>query len=311
MARPYPQELRDRVLAACDRGMKTRQVARTFSVSASWVRRIKQRRRQHGQTTPRPMGGATVIKIDLVRLHELVSEQPDATLQELRQRLGVACHPWSIGLALRRLGWSFKKKTLHAAEQDRPDVAAARTQWRQAQPQHDARRLIFVDETWAKTNMTRLRGRAPVGQRLVAKVPHGHWKTTTLLAALGIEGMRCSMVVDGAVDGDVFTAFVQQVLAPSLTAGDVVMVDNLSSHKSVTVRTLIEARGATLLYLPAYSPDLNPIEMIFAKIKQLLRSLACRTRDALWSTMQSVLDQVTAADAQHCFTHCGYTLHLE
>ncbi len=110
MARPYPQELRDRVLAACDRGMKTRQVARTFSVSASWVRRIKQRRRQHGQTTPRPMGGATVIKIDLVRLHELVSEQPDATLQELRQRLGVACHPWSIGLALRRLGWSFKKK---------------------------------------------------------------------------------------------------------------------------------------------------------------------------------------------------------
>lgn len=159
--------------------------------------------------------------------------------------------------------------------------------------------------------MTRRRGRAPVGQRLIAKVPHGHWKTTTLLAALGFEGMRCSMVVDGAVDGDVFTAFVQQVLAPSLTAGDVVIMDNLSSHKSVTVRTLIEARGATLLYLPAYSPDLNPIEMIFAKVKQLLCSLACRTRDALWAIMQSVLDQVTAADAQHCFTHCGYTLHSD
>ncbi|MCC6681406.1 MAG: hypothetical protein IT445_10945 [Phycisphaeraceae bacterium] len=133
------------------------QVARIFNVSESWVRRIKPRRRQHGQTTPRPMGGATVIKIDPLRLRELVSQQPDATLEELRQRLGVACHPWSIGL-----GWSFKK-TLHTAEQDRPDVAAARTQRRQEQPQYDARRLIFVDETWAKTNMTRLRGRAAVG----------------------------------------------------------------------------------------------------------------------------------------------------
>ena len=109
MAKPYPQELRDRVLAACDRGMKTRQVARTFVVSESWVRRIKQVRREHGQTTPRPMGGATVIKIDLERLRELVQEQPDATLEELRQRLGTNCHAWSVGLALRRLGLSFKK----------------------------------------------------------------------------------------------------------------------------------------------------------------------------------------------------------
>ena len=110
MARPYPQELRDRVLAACDRGMKTRQVARTFVVSESWVRRIKQRRREDGQTTPRPMGGATVIKIDLERLRALVTEQPDATLEELRQRLGTSCHSWSVGLALRRLGLSLKKK---------------------------------------------------------------------------------------------------------------------------------------------------------------------------------------------------------
>lgn len=125
MARPYPQELRDRVLAACDRGMQTRQVARIFSVSESWVRRIKQRRREHGQTTPRPMGGATVIKIDLVRLRELVSQQPDATLEALRQRLGVACHPWSIGLALRRLGWSFKKNA--ARSRARPPRRGRRT----------------------------------------------------------------------------------------------------------------------------------------------------------------------------------------
>lgn len=159
--------------------------------------------------------------------------------------------------------------------------------------------------------MTRLRGRAAVGQRLVEKIPHGHWKTTTLIAALGISGMHCSTVVDGAVNGDVFEAFVEQVLAPQLRGGDVVVMDNLSSHKRERTRELIEAAGATVLFLPPYSPDLNPIEMIFAKVKHLLRSLACRSREALWQTMQSVLDQISATDAANCFRHCGYTLQMK
>ena len=173
------------------------------------------------------------------------------------------------------------------------------------------RRLIFIDETWAKTNMTRLRGRAPIGERLIAKAPHGHWKTTTLIAALGIEGMRCSTVVDGPVNARLFEAFVEQVLVPQLRDGDLVVMDNLSSHKTDRTRKLIEAAGTQLLFLPPYSPDLNPIEMIFAKIKQLLRSLACRTRETLWQAMQSVLDQITAADARNCFRHCGYTLQVK
>lgn len=159
--------------------------------------------------------------------------------------------------------------------------------------------------------MTRLRGRAPRGERLIDKVPHGHWKTTTLIAALGISGMRCSTVVDGAVNGDVFEAFVEQVLVPELRHGDVVVMDNLSSHKRERVRELIEAAGARLLFLPPYSPDLNPIEMIFAKIKQLLRSIKTRTQDALWKAMQSVLDKVTTSDAINCYKHCGYTLRLD
>jgi transposase len=159
--------------------------------------------------------------------------------------------------------------------------------------------------------MTRLRGRAPRGERLIDKTPHGHWKTTTLIAALGIGGMRCSTVVDGAVNGDVFEAFVEQVLVPELQSGDVVIVDNLSSHKRQRIRELVEGAGARLVFLPPYSPDLNPIELIFAKVKQLLRSLACRTRDALWKAMQSVLDQVTPADAFHCYEHCGYTLQMD
>jgi len=159
--------------------------------------------------------------------------------------------------------------------------------------------------------MTRLRGRAPRGQRLIDRIPHGHWKTSTLIAALGIEGMRCSTVVDGAVNGDVFEAFVKQVLLPELRRGDIVVLDNLSSHKRQRVRQAIESTGARLVFLPPYSPDLNPIEMIFAKIKQALRSLACRTRDALWQAMQSVLDRITPRDAINCYKHCGYTLRLD
>jgi transposase len=175
----------------------------------------------------------------------------------------------------------------------------------------DPAKLVFIDETWAKTNMTRLRGRAPVGERLVASVPHGHWKTTTLIAALGHRGVRCSTTVDGAVNREVFEAFVAQVLVPQLSPGDVVVMDNLSSHKGAAVRGLVEARGATLLFLPPYSPDLNPIELAFAKLKQLMRSAGHRTMTALWSDVQSMLDRITSSDAAGFLRHCGYTLRVE
>lgn len=159
--------------------------------------------------------------------------------------------------------------------------------------------------------MTRLRGRAPRGQRLIDKTPHGHWKTTTLIAALGLSGMRCSTVVDGAINGDVFEAFVRQVLLPELRPGDIVIMDNLSSHKRDCLGRLIAGRQAELRYLPPYSPDLNPIELIFSKIKQALRTLAARTREALWEAMQEILDRVTANDALNCYRHAGYTLRVD
>jgi transposase len=154
--------------------------------------------------------------------------------------------------------------------------------------------------------MARLRGRAPVGERLVGEVPHGHWKTTTLIAALDRRGVRCSTTVDGAVNRDVFEAFVAQVLAPALAPGDVVVMDNLSSHRGPRVRALVEARGASVLFLPPYSPDLNPIELAFAKLKQLLRSAGHRTMAALWSDVQRMLDRITTDDARGFFQHCGY-----
>jgi transposase len=156
--------------------------------------------------------------------------------------------------------------------------------------------------------MTRLRGRAPIGQRLVDKVPHGHWKTTTLIAALDNTGMRCVTVVDGAINQDVFESFVARVLVPALHAGDIVVMDNLSSHKGKQVARLVESAGATVVYLPPYSPDLNPIEMAFSKLKQLMRSAEHRTREALWSDMQHLLDQITPSDSQGFFRHCGYSI---
>lgn len=199
---------------------------------------------------------------------------------------------------------------IHAAEQDRPDVAQRRSAWRVEQLSMDPQKVVFIDETWAKTNMTRLRGRARRGHRLTAKIPYGHWKTTTLIGALDYAGIRCSMTVDGAINADIFEAFLEQVLLPTLRVGEVVVMDNLSSHKSCRVRELIESVGAELLYLPPYSPDLNPIELAFSKIKQRLRTQAYRTVDSLWKCMQEVLDTISQKDAVNFLKHCGYTLHL-
>ena len=166
--------------------------------------------------------------------------------------------------------------------------------------------MVFLDETWTKTNMTRLRGRARRGQRLVAAVPHGHWKTTTFLAGLRHNRLVAPVVIDGAIDGALFRAWVAQSLAPTLRAGDVVGADNLGSHKVAGVREAIEARGASLLFLPPYSPDLNPIEQVFAKLKQLVRSAAPRTHETLWRTIVTCLDRFTPDECRNYLRQAGY-----
>jgi transposase len=169
-----------------------------------------------------------------------------------------------------------------------------------------AERLVFIDETWATTNMARRHGRAQRGQRVVAAVPHGHWKTTTFLAALRHDGLAAPCVFDGAINGARFLAYVEQALAPTLRAGDVVVLDNLRAHKVKGVREAIEARGARLLYLPPYSPDLNPIELVFAKLKALLRTAARRTVDALWRAIGHALDAFSPAECARYLAHAGY-----
>jgi transposase len=198
-----------------------------------------------------------------------------------------------------------QKKSLHAAEQQRPDVAAAREVWRDRQPSLDPDRLVFIDETWATTNMTRRYGRAPRGQRLVAPVPHGHWKTSTFVAGLRTTGLTAPLVVDGAMNGDIFRTYVEQVLAPTLAPGDIVILDNLGSHKVAGVREAIEARGASLVYLPPYSPDLNPIEQAFAKLKALLRKIAARTISA-WDALGDIVARFTPEESANYLANAGY-----
>lgn len=162
-----------------------------------------------------------------------------------------------------------------------------RVAWFDSQLDLDPEKLVFIDETWATTNMARKNGRAPRGERLRASVPHGHWKTTTFIAGLRLCGLTAPMVLDGPISGVWFQAYVDQVLVPTLSPGDVVVMDNLGSHKGAGVRKAIEAAGATLLYLPPYSPDFNPIEKAFSKLKALLRKAAERSVDALWKRIGS------------------------
>lgn len=166
--------------------------------------------------------------------------------------------------------------------------------------------MVFLDETWCSTNMTRRYGRAPRGERAQAAVPHGHWKTSTFVAGLRHNGIVAPMVFDGAMNGLIFRHYISEQLAPTLRPGDVVVMDNLSAHKVSGIRELIEAQGASLLYLPAYSPDLNPIELMFAKLKHLLRSASARTIDALWTTLGSCLDRFAPDECARYLRHCGY-----
>jgi transposase len=213
---------------------------------------------------------------------------------------------WADLAYVEAAGADTQKKSLRAAEQDRPDVAKARAEWRDNQSALDPGKLIFLDETWTKTNMVRQYGWAEVGRRLVDAVPHGHWKTSTFIAGLRQDGLVAPCVFNGAINGELFLAYVEQVLVPTLSPGDIVIMDNLASHKVTGVRQAIEAAGASLLYLPPYSPDLNPIEQAFAKLKALLRAKALRTVEALWKALGNLVTCFSPAECANYLRHAGY-----
>ena len=195
-----------------------------------------------------------------------------------------------------------------AGERDRPDVARRRAQRAKYQNKIEPERLVFIDETWTKTNMAPLRGWAPLGMRPKAKVPHGHWKTTTFLAALRHDRIEAPWLLDSPIDGESFRTYVEKVLVPTLRPGDIVILDNLGSHKGKAVRQLIRSAGAKLFFLPKYSPDLNPIEQVFAKLKHMLRKAAARTVETTCTAIGEILAAFTSDECANYFRNSGYAL---
>lgn len=185
-------------------------------------------------------------------------------------------------------------------------MARRRERWKRHQHRLDPRRLVFIDETWAKTNMTRTRGWSRRGERLLAKAPFGRWRTLTFLAALRHDRIDAPMLFDGPINGLKFRTYVEEVLVPTLAPGDIVIIDNLGSHKGHAIRAAIRKAGAKLFILPPYSPDLNPIEMVFAKLKTLLRKAAARTEPGVLNALRQILDNFTQTECSNYLRHAGY-----
>jgi transposase len=295
----YSQDLRQRVIDTVERGEGSlRQIARRFLVSLSFVTRLLRHHRETGSVEPKPHRGGRPPALgpaDLERLRQLNREQPDATLEELRQRLGVACSLMAISRALRKLKITRKKKDRHAQERDRPEVKRKRRAFRKQVAGIDPNRLVFVDESGANTAMTRTYGRAPAGERVHGSAP-GHWDTVTLICGLRLSGVTAPVVVEGATDTAVFESYVEQVLVPQLQAGDVVIWDNLKPHKAKAVVSAVEDAGAQLIPLPPWSSDLTPIEEMFSKVKGSLRSVAARTTETVTAAIGSALHEISAQD---------------
>ncbi|WP_197728609.1 IS630 family transposase [Rhizobium ruizarguesonis] len=311
MARALSDDLRLSILKASAAGMSARQAAARFGVGIStairWIARASD-----GEPTSRPQGWRRSSSLDAHEAFvvEMIDDRKDVTLDEMVERLcverQVGISRSALGAWLRRRGWTFKKKSAHALEQDRLDVLKRRRAWFDGQLDLDPEKLIFIDETGLSTKMARLRGRAIRGERCRAGVPHGHWKTTTFTGALRLTGMTAPFVYDGAMNGNVFLAYVEQVLLPTLQTGDVVVMDNLPAHKTAGVRDAIERAGAKLMFLPPYSPDFNPIENAFSKLKAMLRARAERKIDALWDAVGALMPRFTPAECANYFKAAGY-----
>jgi transposase len=306
--RPYSTDLRERIAAAVDHHEGSiRQIARTFRVSVSFIVRLLQRRRDAGTLEPKPHGGGpppALDEDDHQRLDDLIRAKPDATLDELKRRGGFTCSLKTVWMALRRRGLTFKKKSLHADQRDRPDVQKKRRAFRRALRAIEPHRLVCVDETGVTTAMTPAYAWAPRGERAVDATP-ASWETTTLIAALGLDGVRAPLAFVGATDTMAFQTYVDQVLVPELRPGDVVVFDNIKPHLGAGVAASIARAGAQVLPLPPYSPDYTPIEEMYSKVKQGLRRVKARVQDDLYTALGVVLRSVTPADILGWFRHAG------
>ncbi|WP_245273188.1 IS630 family transposase [Microvirga lotononidis] len=315
MGHCYSLDLRVRVADFVEAGHSCRAAAGHFDVSESFAIKLVRRTRDTGSPAParqgRPPGGGKLVPYESF-LIQTVEAEPAITMPELAARLleehGVVAAPAMLSRYLCRRGFSYKK-SLMAAECARADVRDERQVWhaqRQPRMREQPHRLIFLDETYVNTKMTRLRGRSRKGQRLRMKAPFGHWQTHTFLAGLRCSELSAPWIIDGPITRLAFEAYIETQLAPTLCQGDVVILDNLVAHKSEKAAQCLKQRGAWFLFLPPYSPDLNPIEQAFAKIKAHLRKAEARTFDALWRALGDICNLFEPQECWNFLKAAGY-----
>jgi transposase len=307
------RDIREKVVKAIKGGMSRRQAAARFDVGPATAVRWAKRVETTGDVAPMKMGGdrrSQRIESHAAFILGEIKAKPDTTIMELRDKLrerhGLSLGYGTVWRFLARHKITRKKKTGHASEQEREDVEASREAWFEGQLDLDPRKLVFIDETSISTSMARRFGWAPRGERCRASIPFGHWKTTTFVAGLRVDRIDAPMMIDGALDGEAFRAYVEQFLAPTLSTGDTVVMDNVPLHKVVGVGEAIAARGANVLYLPAYSPDFNPIEKFFSQFKSILQRIAARTTDALEAAVAEALRTLTPDECRNYFAASGY-----
>jgi transposase len=306
----YSLDIRERIVSCWQQGEGKSSIAERFMVSLSSVKRYIKRFEIYGHVRPTIQGRmqGKITKRLRKRLARQVEEYPDYTLaqhaqlwyEKYRKNLSESC----LSRAFRRMGITRKKKTVGAVERDE----AARRIFREVIQKLDAAKVVVVDESGSRIGMVPLYGRSPHGSRVYDRVIRNYGENVTLLASMTLDGMQAAMTIEGAVDEAVFEAFVQEVLLPTLQPGQIVIMDNLSSHKTDTVERLIQQAGCQLIFLPAYSPDLSPIEEAFSKLKAFLRRCRCQTIPDLITSIAQALSKITAGDARGWFAHAGFSV---
>jgi len=306
--RPTEEKTRENIIAAKQRKEKRGTIATWLGISISTVDKIWRRYNETGSFTATPyIGRKSSIDAETDdKIRMTINENPDLTLEELIDELSLPLTPSGLHRKLDRMGLSYKKKTLHPSAQQRQDVQEKREEWREIQPILDPKKLAFLDESSVNLAMTRLYGRAPTNERVNDYVPDVRFQRLSILSTVKLDGTQIPFVFNGTLNSELFKKYVEDFLAPTLLSGDILIMDNLSAHKAKGVLDSITERGVITLFLPTYSPDFNPIEMLWSKMKAFLRKMKARTYDSLIDAIHLALDYISPDDIAAWFKHDGY-----
>ena len=287
-----------------------KQLANIFDVKERTVYRLVAQKRTTGSVELRTSERGRKPQLNEEQVHqvdELLKQKPDITLQGIIEELDLDCSVSTLSRTVRfKLGYSLKKKVIHASEQERPDVKEKRTNWQEFASEVNQENLVFLDESGINTNMTRRYGRSVGKTRVVDKVPCNTPQNTTVISSIRLDGTHAYDVIEGAMNTECFIEYIKNTLIPTLKIGDIVIMDNLKVHKACAVSELISSVGATVMFLPPYSPDFNPIEKMWSKMKTYLRKWKIRTKNLLANAVKNALDLVTPSDCEGWYFCCGY-----